>query len=153
MAIHRFQPDDKFVSNAGNRAGNISLAFRALALLARDAWRKWRIRRLRHHPKRRRNFIVGENIQEWRLPQRHAKRLLQRVIENRIAGAIRKVADEDSVSLGKHSGLAASPEPPESSGNYRDKRDRSYDCRHARARRRRGGNLARRRPRSRSRIR
>ena len=153
VAIHRFQADDKFVSDAGDRAGDIRLALRALAKFACDIGRERRIRRLRHHPKRRRHFVVGQHVQERRLAQRNAERLLQRVIEHRITGAIRKVGDEDSVSLGKHSGLVASPEPPESSGNYRDKRDRSYDCRHARARRCRGGNLTRRRPRGSARIR
>ena len=54
-----------------------------------------------HQPQRALQPLLGQHAQERRLPQLDFERLLQRVVEHRLAGAVREIGEDDGVALGK----------------------------------------------------
>lgn len=57
--------------------------------------------RKRHQSEGLHNFAVGEQIQERRLPQGNGERCFEGVIEYRIACAVGKIGDNNSVLVGQ----------------------------------------------------
>ena len=96
-----FNPSTYSLPRAADRSGQVGLAARPLAKLAGYFGRKFRVGRTGHQLQGLRHFAVGEHIQERRLPQRDGERCLQRVVEDRITGAVGKVGENDGVFLGQ----------------------------------------------------
>ena len=53
-----------------------------------------------HQFQGRRNLVLREHIQERRLVESHAERLLERVVEHRIARFVAEIGENDGVFLG-----------------------------------------------------
>ena len=99
QAVHGFESDDVLIAKIGNGAANVRLTVGTLTEVTGDIRREAGVRRLGHQAQRGRDLVVGEHVQIRRLAQRHAERLLQRVIEDRIAGSVGEVADDECVLL------------------------------------------------------
>ena len=69
----------------------------SLRYLASDAL----IGRTAHQMQRFSYFAIGQNIEEGRLSEFDAERLLERVIEDRVAGGVGEVGEHDRVFLGE----------------------------------------------------
>ena len=72
----------------GDRAAEQRLRAGALADFAADLGGDRRHRLAAHQPQRRLHLLLGHEVQERRLPQLHAERFAERVVEHRVAGAI-----------------------------------------------------------------
>ena len=99
LAIHSFQSQHVLAAETADRTRDIRLAVRALAKLPCYRRSKVAVRGTRHQLQRGRDFIIGEHVEERRLPQRNGKSRLQCVVKYAIARAIRKVGENDSISF------------------------------------------------------
>jgi hypothetical protein len=84
-----------------SRASDIRFALGTQTNLARDLGREVRISRARHQLESRTDLVVGKKVQEWRLSQGNTERSLQRVVENRVFGAVNKIGENNCVLVGQ----------------------------------------------------
>ena len=94
-----------------DRARKYGGAARALADLKRPVQGERIARGTTHQLQRISDFLVGNNIEERRLPKAHRKRLLERVVKDCVPGLVGEVREDHSVGGSKRVGLAREEEP------------------------------------------
>jgi len=104
LAVHGLHFQNVLTAEASDRSSNVHFTSRALADLASDVGRElgigWPDQPLQRVP----DAILREHIQEWRLVQRDTKRRLERVVENRVTGAVHEIGKHNAVFVGEERG-------------------------------------------------
>ena len=113
-------------AKAGDRAVDGCFRTRALANFTREIAGETLVGLLAHHAQRLVDFVVGDNIQKWGLREIDGERLLQRVVENGIAGGVGEIRDDDGIALGEFRGSPRMPEV-KPGGEQQDGGDRSAE--------------------------
>ena len=101
VAVHRLQANHVLAAQPGNRAGQHGLAARALADLARHLRRQPVTGGTAHQLQCLVHLALGNQVEKGRLLKLYRESLLQRVVEDRVAGLVVKVGEDDGVFVGE----------------------------------------------------
>src|SRR5580693_649238 len=100
-----------------NRTTQHRLESLALTDLSRDGIGDAFVGRAGHKRQRFANTIIRKEVQVWRLLQLDRERLLQRVVECRVAGRVDEVGEQDRVAIGQCWSVVAEMQHPDNYSN------------------------------------
>jgi hypothetical protein len=92
-----FRPTTYWLPKTGNRSGKDRRATAALADIEGHIRGKWIARGTPHQLHGALHLRVGKNIEEGGLREAHRKRLLERVVEDRVSGFVGEVREDHGV--------------------------------------------------------
>ena len=116
-AVGRVERDHVARAELGDRAAEHRFARGALTQVAGDVARQLVVGPPAHEAQRALHALLRQHADVRRLPQLHVERLLQRVVEHRLARRVREVGDHDGVALAEG---ARAGRVEENAGDRRD---------------------------------
>jgi hypothetical protein len=111
-AVPGAQSDDVLTAKACDRSLDHRSARGPHAHALRDRGRQARVGRLVHQQKRSPHAVVGDQVEERRLPELYRESLPQRLVEHRIAGRVVELGEHERVPVGQRRGAADGDDPP-----------------------------------------
>src|SRR4029077_7151680 len=109
VAVHGFKSDDILGAQAGNGSFEESFGPGAQANFAGDGRGNLVSGGAAHELKGLAKAAFGKNVDEGRLAQVYGQRLLQGIVENRLAGRVVKIGEDDGILFGEGSGRGWRP--------------------------------------------
>ena len=104
LGVDGFEREHVVASETGDRAGEQRLELFAPRNLARKGAGEALVRRALHQSQGLSRTVVWKHLQKRRLLQRHRQRHFERAVEDRLAGCVFEVGQDDRVLLGQRAG-------------------------------------------------
>ena len=127
VAVHRLQANHVLAAQPGNRAGQHGLAAGALADLAGHLRRQTVTGGTAHQLQGLVHLALGNQVEKGRLLKLYRESLLQRVVEDRVAGRVVEVGEHDGVFVGELAERSArEAASDQGDGDNDDRRNRQH---------------------------